>query len=219
MLSASVAVAGLAAGSLAIWRRRITRSAGSEPDPRRELISVALHLARGARAGMTTADAIVEAAGRADGVVQRQLRSVCSRMDRGSGLEGSLRAWSREATGGAARRGAPDPDDVSLLTAAAAFAEGHGSGLAEAFEGVAAALVDRAELVDEVAALTSQARASVAVLCALPVLGLALVGAIDPAVPAALVSTRVGLASLAAAIGLDVAAVLLGVRLTGAVRR
>ncbi|MEZ5237741.1 MAG: hypothetical protein R2716_01880 [Microthrixaceae bacterium] len=70
--------------------------------------------------------------------------------------------------------------DVELLVDATVIGESMGVGLAEVFEGVAATLLDRGDLQDEIRALASQASASVVVLCCLPVLGLVMLGVLSP---------------------------------------
>lgn len=203
----------LVIGAVALWLFRLRRR-GPCPDPRRELVTVAIHLARATHQGTTPTVALAEAAPRTAGMVGAQLRAACDRIDRGQSFDSALRAWSLQAAAESALRGAPAREDVELLVVAARFAEGHGSGLPEVFEGVAAALVDRAELVDELGALTSQARASVAVLCGLPLLGLVLVASIEPTVPSTLLGTTAGLVCLVSAVGLDLAAVAVSRRLT-----
>ncbi len=200
----------LAVGGILLHRNR----SDAAVDPRRELATVATHLARGSRAGMTATAALAEAADKARGSVGRQLGMVVGRIERGESFDDAMDGWAKEPAPASGQGRAPTAADVELLVVAARFAQVQGSGLAEAFESVATALVDRAELADEVTALTAQARASVAVLCGLPLLGMALVGSIEPRVLSVLSGSSVGLVCLGVAIGLDVAAVALSARLS-----
>ncbi|MCZ7627823.1 MAG: type II secretion system F family protein [Microthrixaceae bacterium] len=218
-----MAIIGLAVGlaALLLKRRSERRSEGS--DPRRVLGSVAATLARGVSAGMTPAESLSAAADRFGGVVGEHLRAMRHLLARGVTLDQALLDWvdrTRECRAGPfTRQRHPDPDDVELLVSAIRFSEPQGAGLIEAFEGVAVALMDRAELDSEVRALTSQAWASVSVLCSLPAVGLVMVGAIAPSVLGVLVGTRLGVACLGVAVVLDAAAVCLARRLVAWVQR
>lgn len=217
----TVAVLVIAAVGLLWVRMRARRR--SPQDARRVLGSVAANLARGVRAGMTPAESLAASADRFVGPVGQQLSRVRDALERGSPLEGALQQWvdatrapARWSTGRALQ---PDADDVELLVCAIRFGEPHGAGLNEAFEGVAAALVDRAELDQEIRALSSQAWASVVVLCSLPVVGLVMMAVVAPAVLGTLFGTGLGLGCLLLAGALDTAAVLLARRMAAAVRR
>lgn len=189
------------------WARRSRRRRPA--DSRRALASVALHLSRATRSGVTPPEALEQAAGRADGVVGTQLGEVCAQVRRGRSFDGALADWADRAAGEPSRRDTPAASDVELLSAAARFAHRQGTRLPEAFEGVTAALVDRAEVADELTALTSQAAASIAVLCALPLIGLLMMGMLAPEAISTLFGTPAGLACLTLAVLLDVAAVAL----------
>lgn len=211
-----------AAAGVQVLRRRRRRDRGTTSDPRRVLGSVAASLARGVAAGMTPAESLSAASQRFEGSVGEELRKVNDGLERGVPLDRALSDWvARERSGprGVLRRRRVAPEDVELLACAVRFAEPRGAGLIGAFEGVAVALMDRAELADEVRALTSQTWASVIVLCSLPVAGLAMVATVAPAVPRALVGTPAGLACLTGAALADGAAVLLARRLTTWVMR
>ena len=106
-----------------------------------------------------------------------------------------------------------------MLSAAARFVHRQGAGQAEAYESVVAALLDHAEVAEEVGALTAQARASVAVLSALPAVGLAMIAAIDPDVVGVMFTTSTGLCALGVAVTLDALAVRIGSRLVDRVLR
>lgn len=213
----SITIVGVAVGLVVLLLRRRSEGGGDGSDPRRVLGSLAANLARGASAGMTPAESLSAAADRFGGVVGEHLRRMRDLLDRGVTLDEALLDWvdrARAHRGGRfTRQRQPDPDDLELLVSAIRFSEPRGAGLIEAFEGVAVALVDRAELDSEVRALTSQAWASVSVLCSLPTLGLVMVAAVAPSVPGVLVGTRFGAGCLGAAVALDVSAVALARRL------
>lgn len=219
----SVALLVVTVGFVVMLRIRRSERPGVESDPRRVLGSVAANLARGVSAGMTPAESLSVAADRFDGPVGEQLSMMRDGLARGVSLDRALLDWVVETRARSGRRftreRSPDPDDVELLVCAIRFSEPQGAGLIEAFEGVAVALVDRAELDSEVRALTSQAWASVAVLCALPVVGMVLVGVIAPSVLAILAGTRFGLICLGVAVLLDVGAVILARRFVAGVLR
>ena len=225
-MTAAVALGVCCAVSVVVAVRR-ARSHRPRRDPRRVLSSLATALARGVRAGMTPAESLSSVAPRFEGVVGEQLRSLAGRLSRGVSLDTALHQWVQQCAGAeigplARLRGAPrTPDalDVELLVNAVGFSERMGTGLAEAFEGVAASLLDRCELDDELRALTSQAGASVVVLCSLPVLGAFVVGALSPESLRAMFATPTGLVCMAVACGLDLAAVGTSRRLISVVLR
>ena len=195
------------APAAAWWSRRSRRA--RVPDPRRELASVAMHLSRSTRAGLTPFEALQHAGSAVGGVVGEEVAAACDRMRRGSSFDRALAEWADRCARGPGRPDAPRPEDVELLSVATRFAQQQGSGLPEVFDGATAALIDRAEVADEVRALTSQARASIAVLCALPVVGVVVVGSLVPAAADALFGTPLGWASLAVAAVADATAVVL----------
>lgn len=218
-------IAGLAVTAvlLVMLRRMRSESTSDASDPRRVLGSVAVALARGVSAGMTPADSLSAAADRFGGVVGEHLGALRDLLARGVTLDQALldwvdRSWA-DRGGRFSRRRHPDPEDVELLVSAIRFSEPQGVGLIGAFEGVAVALMDRAELDSEVRALTSQAWASVSVLCSLPVVGLMLVGAVAPSVLDVVLGTRFGAVCLGVAVVLDTGAVLLARRLVARVLR
>jgi len=172
---------------------------------------------------MTPAESLCAAADRFDGPVGEQLSAMRDGLARGASLDATLLDWVAKARSGHGslfgRDRSPDPEDVELLVCAIRFGEPQGAGLVEAFEGVAVALIDRAELESELRALSSQAWASVAVLCALPVVGMVILMTIEPEVTRVLVGTPLGLACVVVAAALDVGAVLLARRLVVGVLR
>jgi tight adherence protein B len=110
----------------------------------------------------------------------------------------SLRTWAAGRGGG-----------ESLLVADA-LVLGHtlGGGSAEVVEGVAGALRERLDLRREARAQAGPARLSMALVAALPLVFLTIVGGADPRLLSFLTSSPLGLACLAAGVGLDAAAFL-----------
>lgn len=212
-----VAVLAAVASAAGWWSRRSRRRRVA--DPRRELASVAMHLSRSTRAGLTPLEALQHAGSAVGGPVGAEVAATCDRMRRGSSFDGALAEWADRCARDRGAPGAPRPEDVELLSVATRFALQQGSGLAEVFDGATAALIDRAEVADEVRALTSQARASIAVLCALPVVGVVMVGSLMPAAAEALFGTPLGWASLGLATMADAAAVVVCSVLTARVMR
>ncbi|MCB0951860.1 MAG: type II secretion system F family protein [Microthrixaceae bacterium] len=215
----AAAIALIAIAGLGLVLRRHTRAA-AKVDPRRELASFAAHLARSCRGGLTVVEAASSAAPRLSGVVGESVSEVLSAVDRGLSLDTATRHWADAALNDGDRaRGRSDPGDVELLVSAIRFADRYGAGLPEAFDSVAVALMDRCEMQQEVAALTSQARASVLVLCALPVIGVVMVSVISPATIRALLWSPMGLTLVVAASLLDLGAVLVSSWMTRLVLR
>ncbi len=228
-----IVIASVAAlvGALVLGRRRSRREV--RPDSARELAALAAHLSRSARAGMTVGEGIRTAAPRLSGPVGRCTAELAATLERGVPMGAALVTWSDSLLVAASPgRGGPhigrlgvrrgdrlDPHDVSLFVCAVEVSRRWGSGLSEALDAVAVALLDRSELADEVRALTSQAGASTAVLCGIPVLGVLLLPVVAPPVFVDLVSTPPGLVLLGAATMLDLAAVAVSRRLTAVVLR
>ncbi len=216
-MSVAIVVLSLTAAFIALRRRR-ARGDALRMDPQRVLGSVAAGLARGVVGGMTPAESFAVGSARFGGGVGEELRKVNDALERGVPLDRALTEWvereRRRSRNGRSRRRHPSPEDVELLACAIRFAEPRGAGLVAAFEGVAVALMDRAELADEIRALTSQAWASVIVLCSLPVAGIAMVAIVAPGVLSTLFATPFGLGCLTVAVVADAAAVLLGRRMT-----
>lgn len=172
-----------------------------------ELAEVASQLAASLRAGAPLPSALAEV--RAVGPVARDLDRVVELHRRGVPVVEALALWRQ-------RRG---DEGIDLVVAACGFGHRHGGAPARALEGAAATLRDRAELADEVRALTSQARAGVAVLAALPVVGAAGFALLDPGVADVLVGTPVGWLCLGVGALLDGAGLLLARRMVaGALR-
>ena len=209
----------LAAVGAALGVRSARRRRGDRSGAGRDLATLAMHLARGARSGLTTPEVLEVCAPRLSGAVAGEVATVRADMSRGHTFEDALHRWHRRALRSGRTAGLPDAEGVALLGNAARFAHRQGAGEAEVFESVVTALLDRAEVAEEVRALTAQARASVLVLCALPLVGLAMLGTIEADVLPALVTTTPGAAALVTATILDAGALRIGSRMVGRVLR
>lgn len=165
------------------------------------LSDVATELARSLRSGATLPVAISEL--RPSGAWSADLVRVRDLVARGVPVGDALRAW-RDARGG---------DEVRLIVAACETGHRHGGDPARALDGVAATLRDRAELAEEARALTSQARAAVAVLGFLPVVGAAIFSLLDPRVAGVLLGSPVGWTCLVVGALLDGAGIAVSSRL------
>lgn len=194
----------VAAVGLMVRRRRLRR--GSVVDDRRELAMVAIHVARSMRQGASLPLALEQAAGRHQGPVGDALERASGSMRRGVDVDEALAQLCPGRHGQPRRLARRGDTPLSLFGTAARFGFATGGDVAAALEGVAKTLLDRAELAEETAALVSQAQTSAVVLCALPVVGLAVFGAMDPATAGELVTTPEGLICLGVAAGLDLCA-------------
>jgi tight adherence protein B len=171
-------------------------------DRRRATANVAMQLARSVRSGATLPEAVAQTAALLSGSGATTLDRVVRALQRGVAIDDALSEW-----GEGPRAEATSAEDVALVVAAARFGSRHGGDVARALESVALTLLDRAELAEETAALSSQSRASVAVLCLLPLLGGTLLASLDPEVSRVLLRTPLGWVCLLLAAILDGAAV------------
>lgn len=192
MLLLLAVVGGAVAAAVAArsGRRRTRRSARQAA---RDLPGAVGDLARSIGTGATLGVALRELEGGPVGLLGTEVSAAVSLLERGVGVDRVLELWSR----------ASRIDGVDLLVAACRFSHGHGAALAAALDGVAAALVDRLELDDEVQALTSQARTSATVLVALPPIGLTVLSSVDPSFPGVLVGSTPGRWCLLLGVSLD----------------
>ena len=150
-------------------------------------------LARSVGAGATLTVALRELAGGPVGLLGTEVAGAVALLDRGLGVDRVMELWGR----------ASRIDGVELLVAACRFSRGRGVALVAALDGVAAALVDRIELDDEVRALTSQARTSATVLVALPLIGVTVLAAVDPSFAGVVLGSGAGRACLVVGVVLD----------------
>ncbi|WCO66505.1 type II secretion system F family protein [Iamia majanohamensis] len=187
--AAAVALVVTASFALAL---RVGRGRG----PRRAdalLPDLLEHVARALRSGRDLPGALGEAGATVGGAHGHEAAAVVARVERGATLVAALRPWP-EAHPRAA---------VGLAVAGLEVAAEAGGARARALDGIAATLRARAVVADETRALATQARASAAVMVALPVVVAALGSAADPRLARTLLGTPVGLACVAVAGVLD----------------
>lgn len=151
-------------------------------------------MARSLRAGTSLRVAIAEAGASASDPLGGQLREVASSTARGRSLPGSLDWWVASTAS----------DEVALAAAALVLAAQVGGTAAKSLDAVADTIRDRSAVRAEVRALSSQARASAAVIALAPIAFAALVALADPASLGFLVTSRAGLTCLVLGVTLDV---------------
>jgi len=183
-----VALAGSAVGLRAAAGRSTRQADATLP----ELLEQA---GRALRSGVDLVPALAQAATAVGGPHGQQVRSAAGRVAGGAPLAVALAPWADDHP----RRA------VRLVVAALEVAVDGGGARARALDGVAATLRDQAALADEIRALASQARASAAVLVALPVVFGVVGSAADPRLAHTLLGTAPGVACVAGALVLDLA--------------
>jgi tight adherence protein B len=171
----------------------MTRAARELARLERQLPGVAASLARSLRSGATLPVAVDELARSIDAPARDDLAHVLRASRAGVPLDDALSNWA------SARRSR----SVDLLVAACRFGHAEGGDPAAALDGCAVSLLDGIEVADEARAVSSQARASAAVLVALPVLGALGFSVLDPSVAATLCTTTPGLVCLVLGLLLD----------------
>ncbi len=184
-------VAGVLVASLAL-ALRVARGRGSRRADA-SLPDLLEHAARELRSGLDLVPALGSAAATVGGVHGDEVAAVVARVDRGATVVAALGPWSDAH---------PRPP-VGLAVAALEVAAEAGGARAAALDGVAATLRARAVVADESRALASQARASAAVMVALPLVVAALGSAADPRLAHTLLGTPVGLGCVLVAALLD----------------
>ena len=144
-------------------------------------------IAAGVRSGASLTVAVAEGAGRARGPVAEDLAAVVDSLGAGASLVEALDRWTRER---------PTPG-VRMAGAALSLAAETGGAGARTIDGVAATLRDRLAVDRELAALSSQARASAVVIGVAPVAFVLLTATSDPGVWGFFLRTPAGLGCLA----------------------
>lgn len=177
------------AGPPAWLRRRRRRAALIADLP--DVIEVVARSLRGGRNLHSAIDAAVAAGSPAGESLSAALR----RTRDGATLADALRGWAAEI----------DHPDAVLLCSALELGGLTGAALASTLDRTAATLRERADLEREIAALTSQTRASALLLTLAPLGFLAILAALDPSTAAVLVTTAPGAAFLVAGLALDAA--------------
>lgn len=192
-MAAMVVIAAVVAAWAARSKVRRATAERSRKRSARMLPSAVGELAGSLRSGATLEVALRDLAPSVAGVLKTELDGAVALLDRGHGMDRVLQAWGR----------ATRIDGMELVVAACRFSEGGASGLDAALDGVAAALVDRIEVADELRALASQARTSAAVLIALPLVGATLFALLDPGFAPVLFRTAAGRVCLVLGVSLD----------------
>jgi tight adherence protein B len=152
-------------------------------------------VARGLRSGGSLRQALGEAARVTPGALGAELGAVAAAAERGTPLVDALEGWGQRCPRGGVR----------LAVAALCLGAETGGAQARAVDGVAATLRERLAVAGEVRALTSQTRASMLVIAAAPLVFCVFASATDSRTSTFLFRSPVGLACLAAGLGLDAA--------------
>ncbi len=172
-------------GDLVLWARRRRRNPAADLPVLLEGVAARL------RAGCSLAQALVEASPPGPGVLADQWRRTAELVP-ALGAVGALQDWAGRA----------DRRSIRLAAAALTLAARTGGSPARAVDGVAATLRCRLALEAEIRALSSQARASAAVIALAPAAFGVLAGLTDPRTLAFLRSPA-GLVVVSAGLGLD----------------
>lgn len=190
---AAVAVLVVAAGGPAIALRVMDHRGDDQLE--RSLPGLLEAVAGELRSGASLLQAL-RAAGRRSGRLAAELGDVVRQVDRGRLLAAELEGWAR-------RRPLPG---LRLAVAALVLGAETGGVRGRAIDGVAETLRDRLALRREVAALSSQARASALVMAVTPLVFAGLAAAGDRRSATFLLGTPMGLGCLLLGLALDAAA-------------
>lgn len=147
------------------------------------------------RAGASLRQAVLESATTAAAPLGRALGPAVLATHAGSSLADELDRWA----------GSCDSSSVRMAVAALSLGLRDGGPQTQAIEGVAATMRDRLALSGEIRALSSQARASAAVIVVAPVVFTIVSAMVDRDVLEFLVGSPAGLACVAVGFGLDAA--------------
>ena len=151
-------------------------------------------MARSLRSGASLPVAIDEASAAIGPPLARGLYDVAAVAARGRPLAATIDRWASTTRG----------EGVPLAAAALGLAAELGGTAARSLDGVADTLRDRGAVRNEVRALSTQARASAAVIALAPVAFSVVVALADPSSVAFLVTTPVGFTCLVSGIALDI---------------
>lgn len=195
----------IAAGPWLLVRRCAARAA----QRRARALPVLLEdVARALRSGASLRQALQLSVERADATLVPALREVSDALAHGGRLDAALARWLEQQPS----------EGLRLAVAALLLGIDAGGAHGRALDGVAASLRDRLAVDREVAALSSQARASAVVMAAAPVVFAVFAAAADRRTAHFLVGTAAGLTCLTVGLALDAMAAWWMVRVTGAVR-
>lgn len=170
------------------------RSSGRRETYDAQLVRFVLSMGAALRAGNSVIAALDTASKPCDGQLRSELADLMGHVRQGWTVREAIQYWER----------ATDRSAVRLVAGAMLLGGATGGRLADALDSVAATVATQLELDAERRALSSQARASAALLVLAPI-GFSLIAAvIDPRVGRGLVATPIGLVSVLVAVGLDV---------------
>lgn len=201
-VTAMVLVIAAAGPPVALWALRDRGGRQIEASLPFALESVAGFL----RAGSSMPQALAATGEVTPGVLGTEIGALVIAAGQGSPLDVELERWER-------RRPLPG---VHLVVAALALGFHTGGPQARSLDAVAFTLRDREAVRREAVALSSQARASAAVMVVMPVAFAGVAAAVDPRVAQVILTTPLGLACLAGGLLLDTVAALWMARITGA---
>jgi len=178
---------------VASWSATVHRRLVGTGGPDRALPELLGGVARELRSGASLPAALVVAAEGVDASVDPSCAELSRALRRGGDLELALGAWSGQGSGSARQ------------LAATALALGARTGGASALlvDGVADTLRERLAVDREVAALSSQARASAALLVCAPIVVAVLAATADQRIASFLLASPVGLACILGGLLLD----------------
>lgn len=199
-------VVGLLGRGVAAWSVGVTGGTGrSHRRADRALPALLDQITRQLRSGVSLPVAVRSAAA---GAVDEATLQLADELAAGSALLPAVEQW---------RCACPTPARA-LVAAALALASEAGGSVASVLDGVSDTLRDRVALDREVAALSSQARASAAVLVVAPVAFAVLAATADRRVADVLLGRPIGWACMAAGVALDAVAALWMSHLVGRAR-
>ena len=181
------ALVGLAETSGSVARRR-ARDRFDAAIPR-----LAEGIARSLRSGTSLTQALWDGAESVGDPIESSAAFVRRKVDAGESLHVALRHWAAEHSF----------DDLHTLVVVCSLGARVGGQLARSFEGCAASMRTRREVAAEVRALSSQARASMIMLAALPVGVAAFMSLLDERIARFLLGSSGGALCLAVAAALD----------------
>jgi tight adherence protein B len=149
--------------------------------------------ARSLRSGTSLRFALSESTAHAPPRLAKSLRAAVATAERGVPFVDAIDAWAEASVG----------DGVRLAGAALALSAELGGAAARSLDGVAATLRDRNGVRREVAALSSQARASAVVIGVAPVAFAVLAASVDPTTVEFLLRSPLGVVCLVVGVTLD----------------
>jgi tight adherence protein B len=176
------------------WIARLRRRAMGTVGADRALPELLGGVARELRAGGSMHAALVAASEGIDPAVDPSCPELARSLRRGGDLDGALTSWSAQRPGSARQ----------LAATALALGARTGGASALVVDGVADTLRDRLAIDREVAALTSQARASAALLVVAPIVVAVLAAAADQRIASFLFGSPAGWGCIVGGVALDV---------------